>query len=231
MAKQSKRYRAAAALIEPGKLYSAEESLEVVGKMPPTKFDETVLASVRLGVDPAKNDQMVRGSVVLPRGLGKTQRVIVFAQGEKVKEAQEAGADAAGLEELIEKISGGWLDFDVAVATPDVMGQVAKVAKILGPRGLMPNPKAGTVTFDVGNAVAQAKAGKVEFRVDKGANVHVPIGKKSFAPADLKQNLDALIDALVRAKPASAKGVYLKTIHVSPAMGPAVAIDPSAYRK
>lgn len=231
MATQGKRYEAARSKIDRKKLYPVSDTFELLSSFPAAKFDETVLATVVLGVDPAKNDQMVRGGVVLPKGLGKSRKVIVFAKGEKVQEAQKAGADAAGLEDLVEKITGGWTDFDVAVATPDVMGAVAKVAKILGPRGLMPNPKTGTVTFDIAQAVNEAKAGKVEFRIDKGANLHVPIGKKSFAAADLKVNFEALMEAVVRAKPNSAKGIYLKKIFVSSAMGPSIPVDPSVYRQ
>lgn len=231
MSKPGKRYKAAKEKIEAERLYAVDESMSLLTSLPAAKFDETVLATVVLGVDPAKNDQMVRGGVVLPKGLGKSRKVVVFAKGEKVQEAQKAGADESGLDELIEKVVGGWTDFDVAIATPDVMGNVAKVAKVLGPRGLMPNPKTGTVTFDIAKAVTEAKAGKVEFRVDKGSNLHVPIGKKSFAAADLRINFDALMDAVVRAKPSSAKGIYLKKIFLSSAMGPAIAIDPSVYRQ
>lgn len=231
MAKQGKRYKAARSKIDRAKLYPVNDIFELLASLPAAKFDETIVATVVLGVDPAKNDQMVRGGVVLPKGLGKARKVIVFAKGEKVQEAQKAGADAVGLDELVEKILEGWLDFDVAIATPDVMGGVAKVAKILGPRGLMPNPKTDTVTFDVTRAVREAKAGKVDFRLDKGANLHVPIGKRSFAPAELKVNFEALMEAVVRAKPNSAKGIYLQKIFVSPTMGPSIPVDPAAYRQ
>lgn len=231
MGKQGKRYRAAKALVEDGRLYEPETALGLVKDMPPARFDETVLATVLLGVDPTKSDQVVRSSCVLPKGLGKTQRVVVFAQGEKQAEGRDAGADEVGLDDLIEKIAEGWLEFDVAIATPDAMGKVAKVAKILGPRSLMPNPKTGTVTFDVAQAVRDAKAGKVEFRVDKGGSIHVPVGKKSFAVEDLKANLDALLDAVLRAKPSSSKGIYIRQVHVSAAMSPSVDVDPAGYRK
>lgn len=231
MAKHGKRYNAAKAMVEEGKLYEPAAAISLAKQFPNAKFDETMLATVVLGVDPAKSDQMVRGGVVLPKGLGKSQRVIVFAQGEKVQEARDAGADDTGLDDLIEKIAGGWLDFDVAIATPDAMGKVAKVAKVLGPRGLMPNPKTGTVTFDVATAIRDAKAGKVDFRVDKGGNLHVPFGKKSFPADDLQANFEAIMDAVVRAKPSSSKGIYIRQVHVSAAMSPGVDIDPTVYRK
>lgn len=231
MANKGKRYSAAKAMVEHGKLYEPAVAVELVCGFPSAKFDETMVATVVLGVDPTKSDQMVRGGVVLPKGLGKSQRVIVFAAGEKQAEARAAGADETGLDDLIEKVAGGWLEFDVAIATPDAMGKVAKVAKVLGPRGLMPNPKTGTVTFDVAKAIQEAKAGKVDFRVDKGGNIHVAFGKKSFAPADLKVNLDAIMDAVARAKPASSKGIYIRQVHVSAAMSPSVDVDPAVYRK
>ncbi|RMF17605.1 MAG: 50S ribosomal protein L1 [Candidatus Dadabacteria bacterium] len=230
MSKHGKRYEAAKALIDSDRTYSPEEAVALLKQMPPARFDETILATVALGIDPTKNDQMVRSSVLLPKGLGKTRRVAVFAKGEKAQEAEAAGADVVGLEDLVEKVGEGWTEFDVAIATPDVMGQVAKVAKILGPRGLMPNPKAGTVTFDIADAVREAKAGKVEFRADKGANIHVPIGRKSFAEDDLRENLDALMDALMRAKPSSSKGQYLRRVWLSPAMGPSIQVDPASWR-
>lgn len=231
MAKHGKRYNAAKAMIEEGKLYEPAAAILLAKQFPSAKFDETMLVTVVLGVDPAKSDQMVRGSVVLPKGLGKSQRVIVFAQGEKIQEARDAGADDAGLDDLIEKVAGGWLDFDVAIATPDAMGKVAKVAKVLGPRGMMPNPKTGTVTFDVATAIRDAKAGKVDFRVDKGGNIHVPFGKKSFPADDLQVNFEAIMDAVVRAKPSSSKGIYIRQVHVSAAMSPSVDIDPTLFRK
>jgi large subunit ribosomal protein L1 len=193
--------------------------------MPGAKFDETVDLSFRLGVDPKHADQMVRGAVVLPNGIGKNVRVAVFAKGEKEREAREAGADVVGAEDLVEKVQGGFMDFDTTVATPDLMGQVGRLGKVLGPRGLMPNPKLGTVTFDVARAVREAKAGKVEFRVDKAGNVHAPIGKRSFGAEQLIANALALIEAIVRAKPASSKGTYLRSLTVSSTMGPGVVID------
>jgi large subunit ribosomal protein L1 len=196
--------------------------------MPGAKFDESVDLSFRLGVDPKHADQMVRGAVVLPHGIGKTVRVAVFARGEKEREAREAGADTIGAEDLVERVQGGWMDFDTAIATPDLMGQVGRLGKVLGPRGLMPNPKLGTVTFDVSRAVREAKAGKVEFRVDKAGNVHTPVGKRSFSEAQLRDNAMALIEAIVRAKPAAAKGTYLRTMTVSSTMGPGVPVDAQA---
>jgi large subunit ribosomal protein L1 len=222
----SKRYDAAAAKIAPGKQYSLDEAIEIIKSQPPAKFDQTVDLSFRLGVDPKHADQMVRGAVVLPHGIGKTVRVAVFAKGEKEREAREAGADVVGAEDLV--VQGGWMEFDTAVATPDLMGQVGRLGKVLGPRGLMPNPKLGTVTFDVGRAVREAKAGKVEFRVDKAGNVHVPIGKHSFGAAELGANALALIEAIVRAKPAASKGTYLRSLTVSTTMGPGVPIDAQA---
>jgi len=220
-----KKYSAALALVDRARSYSLEDAMELVKKAAPAKFDETVEMAVRLGVDPKHADQMVRGAIVLPHGIGKPVRVLVFAKGEKEREAREAGADYVGAEDLIEKIQGGWLDFDSAIATPDLMGQVGRLGKILGPRGLMPNPKVGTVTFDVARAVREAKAGKVEFRVDKAGNVHAPIGNVSFASGHLTANAMALVEALVRAKPASAKGQYLRSITVSSTMGPGIAVD------
>jgi large subunit ribosomal protein L1 len=221
----SKRYDAGAAAIDRARRYSLEEAVGVLKGMPAAKFDETVDLSLRLGVDPKHADQMVRGAVVLPHGIGKQVRVAVFAKGEKEREAREAGADVVGAEDLVERVQGGWMEFDTAVATPDLMGQVGRLGKVLGPRGLMPNPKLGTVTFDVGRAVREAKAGKVEFRVDKAGNVHTPIGKRSFAPEQLAANGMALIEAIVRAKPAAAKGTYLRSLTVSATMGPGVPID------
>jgi large subunit ribosomal protein L1 len=194
------------------------------------KFDETVEVAVRLGVDPRHADQVVRGTVVLPHGTGKSVRVLVVAQGDKAKEAQDAGADYVGME-FIQKISEGWLDFDVAVATPDVMGQLGKLGRVLGPRGLMPSPKAGTVTFEVAKAVREIKAGKIEFRVDKTGNLHAPIGRVSFEEQKLAENLDAFMDTVVRAKPSSAKGTYIRSVTVSSTMGPGVRIDPNLYRR
>jgi large subunit ribosomal protein L1 len=221
----SKRAKAAAAAYDVEKDYSVDEAIDIVKQMPAAKFDETVDMSLRLGVDPKHADQMVRGAIVLPHGIGKSVRVAVFAKGEKDREARDAGADVVGAEDLVERIQGGWLEFDSAIATPDLMGQVGRLGKVLGPRGLMPNPKLGTVTFDVGRAVREAKAGKVEFRVDKAGNVHVPVGKRSFPSANLVANATALLEAIVRAKPASSKGQYLRTITVSSTMSPGVSVD------
>ena len=221
----SKRYDAAAAVVDSGKDYTVEEAIAAVKAMPSAKFDETVDLAIRLGVDPKHADQMVRGAVVLPHGIGKTVRVAVFAKGEKEREAREAGADVVGAEDLVERVQGGWMEFDTTIATPDLMGQVGRLGKVLGPRGLMPNPKLGTVTFDIARAVRDAKAGKVEFRVDKAGNVHVPIGKKSFSAEHLQANAMAVIEAIMRGKPAAAKGQYLRSMTVSSTMGPGVRID------
>ena len=221
----SKRYDAAAAAIDANKAYTVEEAISTLKAMPAAKFDESVDLSFRLGVDPKHADQMVRGAVVLPHGIGKSVRVAVFAKGEKEREAREAGADVVGAEDLVERVQGGFMEFDTTIATPDLMGQVGRLGKVLGPRGLMPNPKLGTVTFDVGRAVREAKAGKVEFRVDKAGNIHVPVGKRSFSPENLIANAMALIEAIVRAKPAAAKGTYLRTLTVSSTMSPGVKID------
>lgn len=221
----SKRYDAAAAKVERGRGYAVEEAVSLLKEMPAAKFDETVEMAFRLGVDPKHADQMVRGAVVLPHGIGKSVRVLVFAKGDKEREAREAGADYAGAEELIEKIQGGWTEFDSAIATPDLMGQVGKLGKLLGPRGLMPNPKLGTVTFDIARAVREAKAGKVEFRVDKAGNVHVPVGKKSFPSGSIVENAMALIESIMRAKPAAAKGQYLRSLTLSSTMGPGIPVD------
>ncbi|HHY37221.1 MAG TPA: 50S ribosomal protein L1 [Firmicutes bacterium] len=224
--KRGKRYQELLKKVDRTKLYEAAEALELVKETAAAKFDETVEVAVRLGVDPRHADQQVRGTVVLPHGTGKTVRVLVFAKGEKAKEAEEAGADIVGAEELAEKIQGGWLDFDVAVATPDMMGVVGKLGRILGPKGLMPNPKAGTVTFDVARAVQEFKAGKVEYRVDKTAIIHVPIGKASFATEKLAENYNTLMDAVIRAKPAAAKGQYIRSITLSSTMGPGIKVNP-----
>ncbi len=221
----AKRYKAAAALIDKAKAYTVEEAITVMKQAPSAKFDESADLSLRLGVDPKHADQMVRGAVVLPHGIGKTVRVVVFAKGEKEREARESGADYVGAEDLVEKIQGGWMEFDATIATPDLMGQVGKLGKVLGPRGLMPNPKLGTVTFDIARAVREVKAGKVEFRVDKAGNVHVPIGKKSFPANHLVENAMALIEAIMRAKPAASKGQYLRSLTVSSTMGPGVPMD------
>ncbi len=221
----SKRYDAARSKVEAEKPYSIDETLAVLKDMPAAKFDESVDLSFRLGVDPKHADQMVRGAVVLPHGIGKTVRVAVFAKGEKEREAREAGADVVGAEDLVERVQGGWMEFDTAIATPDLMGQVGRLGKVLGPRGLMPNPKLGTVTFDVGRAVREAKAGKVEFRVDKAGNIHAPVGKRSFPVEHLVDNANAVIEAVMRAKPAAAKGTYLRSLTVSTTMGPGVPVD------
>jgi len=221
----TKREKAARAIFDEEKPYPVEEALEIVKKLPAAKFDESVDMSLRLGVGPKHADQMVRGAIVLPHGIGKTVRVAVFAKGEKEREAREAGADVVGAEDLVERIQGGWMEFDSTVATPDLMGQVGKLGKVLGPRGLMPNPKLGTVTFDVGRAVREVKAGKVEFRVDKAGNVHVPVGKKSFGADQLAANALALLEAIVRAKPSASKGQYLRSITVSSTMGPGIQVD------
>jgi large subunit ribosomal protein L1 len=226
MLRRGKRIIAAKAKVEPTKRYTLKEATEMIVSMVGAKFDETVDAAVRLGVNPAHADQMVRGSVVLPNGLGKTVRVLVFAKGDKEKEALEAGADLVGNDEIIEKIKGGWLEFDRVIATPDMMGSVGKIAKILGPRGLMPNPKVGTVTFDLANAVKELKAGKVEFRVEKAGIVHSPVGKVSFGAEKLSENVNALLETIIKLKPASSKGTYIKSIAISSTMGAGVRIDP-----
>ena len=226
MLRRGKRILAAKAKVEPTKRYTLQEATEMVVSMADVKFDETVDAAVRLGVNPAHADQMVRGSVVLPNGLGKTVKVLVFAKGEKEKEALDAGADLVGNDEIIEKIKGGWFEFDRVVATPDMMGAVGKIGKILGPRGLMPNPKVGTVTFDVANAVKELKAGKVEFRVEKAGIVHSPVGKVSFGADKLKENIMALLETIIKLKPAASKGTYIKSIALSSTMGAGVKIDP-----
>jgi large subunit ribosomal protein L1 len=225
MTVMTKRQKAARALYDEAKPYSVEDAMAVLKKLPGAKFDESVDMSLRLGVDPKHADQMVRGAIVLPHGIGKAVRVAVFAKGEKEREAREAGADIVGAEDLVERIQGGWMEFDSAIATPDLMGQVGRLGKVLGPRGLMPNPKVGTVTFDVARAVREVKAGKVEFRVDKAGNVHVPVGKKSFAVDQLAQNALALLEAIVRAKPSASKGQYLRSITLSSTMGAGVQVD------
>jgi large subunit ribosomal protein L1 len=224
-----KKFTAAAAKINATQAYAARAALEAVKACAFAKFDETVEVAVRLGVDPRHADQLVRGTVVLPAGTGKTVRVLVIANGPKAAEAEAAGADFVGVE-YIQKIKDGFLDFDVMIATPDQMGQVGQLGRVLGPRGLMPNPKTGTVTFDVARAVKETKAGRIEFRVDKGGNVHVPIGKVSFAIESLEQNFTAFIEQVVRSKPSAAKGVYVRTISLSSTMGPGVLVDPNPYR-
>lgn len=226
MLRRGKRIIAAKQKVEPTKRYTLKEATEMIVSMAGVKFDETVDAAVRLGVNPAHADQMVRGSVVLPNGLGKTVRVLVFAKGDKEKEALDAGADLVGNDEIIEKIKGGWLEFDRVIATPDMMGAVGKIAKILGPRGLMPNPKVGTVTFDIANAVRELKAGKVEFRVEKAGIIHSPVGKLSFGAEKLSENINALLEIIIKLKPASSKGTYIKSIAISSTMGAGVRVDP-----
>ncbi|AJE02523.1 50S ribosomal protein L1 [Geobacter pickeringii] len=225
MPKTANKYKEALAKIDRSRSYGLAEGIESVKAVAYAKFDETVEVAVRLGVDPRHADQMVRGAVVLPNGLGKDVRVLVFAKGEKEKEARDAGADLVGAEDLVTKIQEGWFEFDTAIATPDMMGLVGKIGKLLGPRGLMPNPKVGTVTFDVGRAVKECKAGKVEFRVEKAGIVHAPVGKVSFDADKLKENLLALVEALVKAKPSAAKGTYLKKISISSTMGPGLNLD------
>lgn len=225
MAKFGKKYQDAAKLVE-DKAYDAAEAMDLVKKTATAKFDETIELHVRLGVDPKYADQQVRGAVVLPHGTGKSKRVLVFAKGEKVAEAEAAGADFVGSDEFVTKIQGGWCDFDVAVATPDMMGTVGRLGKILGPRGLMPNPKLGTVTMDLTKAINEIKAGKVEYRTDKAGNIHVPIGKASFEPEKLIANFKTIIDTLNKVKPAAAKGQYMRSVTVSATMGPGIAVNP-----
>jgi large subunit ribosomal protein L1 len=229
MREHGKKYVAAAKNRDIATIYQPKAALEIVKKSAFAKFDETVEIVVRLGVDPRHADQVVRGTVVLPAGTGKSVRVLVIAVGDKAREAEEAGADFVGAE-FIQKIKDGWLDFDVLIATPDQMGQLGALGRVLGPRGLMPNPKAGTVTFNVGTAVRETKAGKIEFRVDKAGNVHAPIGKVSFGVEQLETNFAAFMDQIVRSKPAAAKGVYVKNVSISSTMGPGVTIDINPYR-
>ena len=229
MAKHGKKYRGAISALEGDETLDPSSAITRVKEMSFAKFDETVDVAVRLGVDPRHADQIVRGTVILPAGTGRTVRVLALAQGDKAREAEEAGADFVG-KEFIAKIEEGWLDFDVAIATPDLMKDVAKLGRVLGPRGLMPTPKAGTVTMDVGRAVREAKAGKIEFRVDKFGNVHAPIGKVSFDQASLEQNFNAFMDAIRRNKPSAAKGTYVRSVTVSSTMGPGVSIDTAGYR-
>ena len=228
--KRSKSYRAAAAQVEADKLYSPAEALEAAKKGASAKFDETVDVSVRLGVDPRKADQMVRGTVNLPHGTGKTARVLVFATGERAEAARAAGADEVGADELVERVAGGYLDFDAVVATPDMMGKVGRLGRVLGPRGLMPNPKTGTVTMDVAKAVRDIKGGRIEFRVDRHANLHFVIGKASFPLQQLTQNYFAALEEVLRLKPSSSKGRYLKKVTMSTTMGPGIGVDPNRTR-
>lgn len=230
MAKVGKKYAEAVKLVETDKQYDPADAIDILKKMDTAKFDETVELAVNLNVDPKYADQQVRGALVLPHGVGKTKTVLVFAQGDKEKEAQEAGADFVGGDDLIEKIKGGWLAFDVAVATPNMMGKVGRLGKILGPKGLMPNPKIGTVTMDVAKAVSESKAGKVEYRTDKAGNIHSPIGKKSFEANKLVENLTTLVDTLIKVKPAGAKGQYIKSITVSSTMSPGIRINPFSVK-
>lgn len=224
---RARKYKEAAKTIERGRQYPPDEAVKLVKAASTSKFDGSIEAHLRLGVDPRHADQMVRGSVTLPHGTGKKRRVLVFAQGEKAREAKEGGADFVGGEDLAKRIQEGWLDFDVTLATPDMMGMVGRLGKILGPRGLMPNPKAGTVTFDIVKAVNDIQGGRIEYRVDKTGIIHTNIGKASFSEAQLRDNLAALMDAVVRSKPASAKGQFLRSVYLAPTMGPSVQIDPA----
>jgi len=227
-----KKYKAAAALVDRAKLYSLEEAIGLAKKTARTKFDETVDLAVKLGVDPKQADQMVRGTVVLPHGTGKKVKILVFAKGEKEKEAREAGADYVGAEDLADKIQKeGWTDFDTVVATPDIMGLVGKLGKVLGPRGLMPNPKTGTVTFDVAKAIKDIRAGKVEYRVEKAGIVHVPVGKASFDESKLVDNAKAVLESIIKAKPSSSKGKYVKAVTASTTMGPGIKMDTALVEK
>jgi large subunit ribosomal protein L1 len=223
---KGKKYQEGLKQYQQDNLYDPLEALELVKKIAPAKFDETVEVAVKLGVDPRHADQLVRGTVVLPYGTGKTRSVLVFAKGEKAKEAEAAGADFVGAEDMISKIEGGWLGFDVAIATPDMMGAVGKLGRVLGPRGLMPNPKTGTVTFDVERAVKEVKAGKISFRVEKGGIIHAPIGRVSFATDKLLENFQTLLDALIKAKPAAAKGQYVRSVNVASTMGSGIRVNP-----
>jgi large subunit ribosomal protein L1 len=228
--KRSKAYRAATELIDPDALYSPLAAVKIAKETAKTKFDPTVEVSMRLGVDPRKADQMVRGTVNLPHGTGKTARVLVFATGDRAEDARAAGADVVGSDELIAEVEGGRLDFDAVVSTPDLMGKVGRLGRVLGPRGLMPNPKTGTVTADVGKAVSDIKGGKIEFRVDRNANLHLVIGKASFEPSALVENYGAALDEVLRLKPAAAKGRYLKKVAMSTSMGPGIPVDPNRTR-
>lgn len=230
MAKKGKNFQEALKLIDKTKSYSVAEAVELAKKTNFAKFDATVEIAFRLGVDPKKADQQIRGAVVLPHGTGKVQRVLVFAKGEKAKEAQAAGADFVGDSDMIAQIQKGWFDFDVIVATPDMMGEVGKIGRVLGPKGLMPNPKTGTVTFDVTKAIAEIKAGKVEYRVDKAGNIHCPIGKASFEDSKLVDNAQTIFETLQKAKPAAAKGTYMKNVTLTTTMGPGVKIDVASFK-
>jgi large subunit ribosomal protein L1 len=230
MPRHGKKYRDALEKVPQGIKLQPDEALDLVRELSFARFDETVEVATRLSVDPRKADQIVRGTVVLPHGTGKAVRVLVIADGEKAQEATDAGADYVG-SDYVQKIQEGWLDFDVVVATPDQMGKVGPLGRVLGPRGLMPTPKAGTVTFDVGRAVSEIKAGKIEYRVDKTGNVHAPIGRVSFEPSQLSENLAAIMDSIVRARPAAAKGTYVQSVTVASTMGPGVPVDPNLYRR
>lgn len=227
MPSSGKRLNAALEKVDRDKKHSLRDALKLVKSLASAKFNETVEIAIRLGVNPTKADQMVRGAVTMPKGTGKVRRIAVFAKGEKLKEAEAAGVEAAGADDLVAKVAGGWMDFDVAVSTPDMMGQVGKLGKVLGPRGLMPNPKSGTVTFDIEKTIKEIRAGKVEFRVDKGGVVHAPIGKAAFSAEDLYENAKALLDQIIKLKPSTAKGVYVKSMTVSSTMGPGVRVDSS----
>ena len=231
MRKHGKKFRTALEKIEVGRKYTLEEGVAKVKEVAFAKFDETVELTMWLGVDPRKADQLVRGTVVLPHGLGRSKTVLVIAQGEKIKEAEEAGADFVGGDDMVDKIKGGWLEFDAVIATPDMMRSVGQLGKVLGPRGLMPNPKTGTVTFDVKTAVQETKAGKIEYRVDKTGVIHVPVGKVSFEPIMIQENARSLIDAVVKAKPTTAKGKYVKKVNLAATMSPGVLLDETAYVK
>jgi large subunit ribosomal protein L1 len=230
MPKHGKKFRDAIARVPEGSVHEPSNAVVMVKDLSFARFDETVDVAVRLGIDPRHADQIVRGTVVLPHGTGKTARVLVIAQGDKAREAEEAGADFVGVE-FVQKIKDGWLDFDVAVATPDMMGQVGQLGRVLGPRGLMPTPKAGTVTFEVARAVKEIKAGKIEYRADKTGNLHAPIGKVSFSGDQLSENLGAFMDSVMRAKPSAAKGKYVRSVTVSSTMGPGVAVDANLYSR
>ena len=231
MKKHGKKFRTALEKIEVGRKYTLEDGVAKIKEIAFAKFDETVELTMWLGVDPRKADQLVRGTIVLPHGLGRSKTVLVIAQGEKIKEAEDAGADFVGGDDMVDKIKGGWLEFDAVIATPDMMRSVGQLGKVLGPRGLMPNPKTGTVTFDVKTAVQETKAGKVEYRVDKTGVIHVPVGKVSFEPDKIQENTRSLIDAVVKAKPTTAKGKYVKKINLAATMSPGVLLDETAYVK
>lgn len=226
-----KRYNKNVEKVDRDKRYSLDDALKMLDAFEKAKFDEMVDIAIRLGVDPKQTDQQVRGACTLPHGIGKTVRVIVFAKGEKQREATEAGADAVGAEDLAEKVNGGWLDFDATIATPDMMGVVGKLGKVLGPRGLMPNPKLGTVTFDIAKAVTEVKAGKVEFRTDKAGVIHAPVGKRSFGQSKLKDNITSLLDVIVKARPASVKGNFIRSMAISSTMSPGIRLDVTKYQK